>query len=175
MRLGSVILKVATRTVAGTMWYFPLLKPYVDHVPVKEDLSDLAEQIKWCREHDEECKGIAKKAGELYAKYVAKEGLLDYLEVVLQGVSRRFVNAPDWWSPETTSVPPPSLKRPSCKCFKGEDDDVYCARCQAIHEGEEREKDEARRAKDEKMRSSQGNKDRIRERMREKAAKRAKT
>ena len=27
------------------MWYFPLLKPFEDHVPVKADLSDLAEQI----------------------------------------------------------------------------------------------------------------------------------
>ena len=35
MRLGSVILKVAPRQVADRMWYFPLLKPYVDHVPVK--------------------------------------------------------------------------------------------------------------------------------------------
>ena len=41
MRLGSVILKVLPRQVADTMWYFPLLKPYVDHVPVKADLSDL--------------------------------------------------------------------------------------------------------------------------------------
>lgn len=27
------------------MWYFPLLRPYVDHVPVKADLSDLDEKI----------------------------------------------------------------------------------------------------------------------------------
>jgi len=37
MRLGSVILKVAPRQVADTMWYFPILKPYEDHVPVCYD------------------------------------------------------------------------------------------------------------------------------------------
>ncbi|KAL3792721.1 hypothetical protein ACHAW5_005826 [Stephanodiscus triporus] len=47
VRLGSVILKIASRQVADTIWYFPLLQPYVDHVPVKSDLSDLEEKIRW--------------------------------------------------------------------------------------------------------------------------------
>ncbi len=49
MNLGSVILKVTSKCVADQMWYFPLLKPYVDHVPVKDDLSDLGEVLEWCR------------------------------------------------------------------------------------------------------------------------------
>ena len=53
MRLGSVILKVAPRQVADRMWYFDLLEPYVDHVPVKADLSDLEDQIRWCRKNDD--------------------------------------------------------------------------------------------------------------------------
>ncbi len=48
------------------MWYFPVLKPWVDHVPVKADLSDLAEKIRWCRENDVECRKIAKNVSELY-------------------------------------------------------------------------------------------------------------
>ena len=56
MRLGSVILKVAPRQVADRMWYFDLLEPYVDHVPVKADLSDLEDQIRWCRNNDEKVK-----------------------------------------------------------------------------------------------------------------------
>ena len=62
MRLGSVIIKVAPRQVADTMWYFPLLKPYVDHVPVKADLSDLEEKIRWCRENDDKCRKIGENA-----------------------------------------------------------------------------------------------------------------
>ena len=45
MQLGSVILKVESQCVADEMWYFPLLKPYYDHVPVKANLSDLKDRI----------------------------------------------------------------------------------------------------------------------------------
>lgn len=37
--------QVESQCVADQMWYFPLLRPYVDHVPVKADLSDLEEKI----------------------------------------------------------------------------------------------------------------------------------
>ena len=46
MQLGSVILKVDSQCVADGMWYFPLLRPYYDHVPVKADLSDLREKLR---------------------------------------------------------------------------------------------------------------------------------
>ena len=172
MRLGSVILKVESRQVADTMWYFPLLKPYVDHVPVKEDLSDLETQIRWCREHDEECKKIAANALSLYSQYVARDGLLDYLEVVLNEVAKRFTPAPKWWQAETTDVSPPALRRPTCKCFKGngEEEGVYCARCQSIFDEEEDVRAREQKEKEEKMKNQMGNKDRMRERMREKMA-----
>jgi hypothetical protein len=35
MQMGSVILKCDSMCVADQMWYFPLLRPYYDHVPVK--------------------------------------------------------------------------------------------------------------------------------------------
>lgn len=83
MVLGSVILKVESQCVADQLWYFPLLKPYFDHVPVKADLSDLAAQIEWCRSHDEECKQIARRAREIHDRFLAKEGILDYMQVCL--------------------------------------------------------------------------------------------
>lgn len=63
--------------------YFPLLKPFYDHVPVKADLSDLKEKIEWCREHDAECKIIAENAKKVYDRYISKEGILDYMQVLL--------------------------------------------------------------------------------------------
>jgi hypothetical protein len=81
MVLGSVILKVDSRCVADQLWYFPLLEPYYDHVPVKADLSDLAEQIEWCRTHDEECKLIASRARMIHDRFLSKEGILDYMQV----------------------------------------------------------------------------------------------
>jgi hypothetical protein len=81
MCLGSVILKVDSLCVADEMWYFPLLRPYVDHVPVKADLSDLAEKIEWCRQHDDQCREIARTARLLHDRYISREGILDYLQV----------------------------------------------------------------------------------------------
>ena len=45
MRLGSVILKVESSCVADQLWFFPLLRPYVDHVPVRADLSETSRDI----------------------------------------------------------------------------------------------------------------------------------
>ena len=64
--------QVAPRQVADTMWYFPLLQPYVDHVPVKADLSDLEEKIRWCRQNDDKCRQIGENAKIFYEKYVAR-------------------------------------------------------------------------------------------------------
>jgi Glycosyl transferase family 90 len=93
MRLGSVILKVQSHQVADQLWYFPLLKPYQDHIPVKADLSDLAEKIEWCREHDEECRQIVENCQQIYTKYVARDGLLDYVQVCLKHVAAHQADA----------------------------------------------------------------------------------
>ena len=74
MCLGSVILKVDSLCVADEMWYFPLLRPYHDHVPVKADFSDLAEQIEWCRANDDKCQEIAQNARRLYDRYISRDG-----------------------------------------------------------------------------------------------------
>ena len=49
MELGSgcVVLLVESE---WKLWYSNMLIPYKHYVPVKSDLSDLIEQIKWCRE-----------------------------------------------------------------------------------------------------------------------------
>lgn len=72
MQLGSVILKVESQCVADQMWYFPLLRPYYDHIPVKADLSDLREVLEWCHTHDQECQKIARQAKEVYGMYSYK-------------------------------------------------------------------------------------------------------
>ena len=91
MLLGSVILKVDSLCVADQMWYFPLLKPYVDHVPVRADLSDLQQQIEWCRQHDEECRGIAENAKQqqLAQRFITREAVLDYMQLVFEEISNR--------------------------------------------------------------------------------------
>ena len=143
MRLGAVILKVDARQVADTMWYFPLLEPYVDHVPVKADLSDLEEKIAWCRAHDEECKQIAANCLEKYNKFVARDGLLDYIEMMTKSIARRQVDAPAWYDPPPGEKPPPNLAPPTHKCMKKQD--RFCFRCEQELE-EERKAEKERKA-----------------------------
>lgn len=108
MQLGSVILKVESTCVADKMWYFPLLRPFVDHVPVKADLSDLEEKIAWCRDHDTECREIVSNARQLYDQYISREGILDYMQAIFVNISKRFLPDPEW-----STVCPSSRPRPT--------------------------------------------------------------
>lgn len=171
MRLGSVILKVEPRQVADRMWYFPLLKPYVDHVPVKPDLSDLEEKIKWCREHDDECRKIGENAKVFYEKYVAKSALLDYVEMCCKHIAKRYVDPPGWWDPPPAEQPPPKLRKPDTKCFvdRQTDQQRYCTRCQEDLDAEKKEKEQAQAEKKNVKESAAAKRKRMKDRMRLKA------
>lgn len=69
------------------LWFSHLLEPYVHYVPIKQDLSDLIEQIKWCIANDSECKKIASNALEFYKKYLEKDGVFDYMQKILNTIS----------------------------------------------------------------------------------------
>lgn len=171
MRLGSVILKVAPRQVADRMWYFPLLKPYHDHVPVKADLSDLEEKIRWCRENDATCKEIGQNAIKFYEKYVAKEALIDYVEMVCKNVAARYMPPPDWWTPPPQEELPPKLRRPDVPCFEDKQSGQarMCVRCQEDEEKEAQfEADDTAKATAMKS-DKKSNKAKLRERMRKRA------
>lgn len=77
---GSVVIAVASR---WTLWFTHMLVPYKHFVPVKEDMSDLLSQIKWCRENDEACRQIAINAREFYDTILQKRGVLDFLQHTL--------------------------------------------------------------------------------------------
>lgn len=89
MRLNSVILKVASTCAADQMWYFPMLRPYYDHIPVKSDLSDIVEKIEWCRAHDMECQQIALNARALFDRYISRDGIMDYMQTVFAEIGKR--------------------------------------------------------------------------------------
>ena len=126
MRLGSVILKVESRCVADRTWYMPLLRPWVDHVPVRADLSDLLDKVRWCRAHDEACKKIAREARRLWDAYLDRDGVLDYLALTLNKVSESAVRPPAWLGDaDVRSRAPPALGAPRADCVDG----APCARC----------------------------------------------
>jgi len=80
MSMGCCILLVDSKY---ELWFKSMIKPMVHYVPIKSDLSDLIEQIKWCRENDTKVEEIAKNAKEFYIKYLQKDGILDYLQKIL--------------------------------------------------------------------------------------------
>lgn len=85
MSMGCVILLVESKY---RMWFRKYLVEYEHYVPVKEDLSDLLDQIRWCRQHDEECKKIAGNARAFYNQYLSKNGILDYMQLLLSNIKR---------------------------------------------------------------------------------------
>lgn len=80
MSMGSTILLADS---PYRIWFRSMLKPMVHYVPVKADLSDLVEKIKWCRANDKACKKIAKTAKKFYLKYLQKDGVLDYMQKLI--------------------------------------------------------------------------------------------
>ena len=62
------------------IWYSDMLFPYEHYVPVKSDLSDLVDRIKWCRENDKQCQKIVQNAKDFYNKYLSKKSILDYMQ-----------------------------------------------------------------------------------------------
>lgn len=62
MLLGLCILKVET---PWRQWFYDRIAPWEHFVPVRADLSDLAERIEWCFLHDDAAAGIAAAAQRL--------------------------------------------------------------------------------------------------------------
>lgn len=80
LSMGSTILLVQSDY---ELWFYKLLKPFEHFVPVKKDLSDLIDKIKWCRDNDAKCRQIADNAKMFFYKYLTKNGIFDYLQNLL--------------------------------------------------------------------------------------------
>ena len=85
LNMESAILMVESE---WKLWYSNLLKPFVHYIPIKNDLSDLLEKIRWCRKNDFKCKEIAHNAKLFYNKYLQKNGVLDYLQKLLIDIKK---------------------------------------------------------------------------------------
>ena len=85
LAMGSVVLLQQSK---WKIWYSYKLNPYEHYVPVNEDLSNLIDQIKWCRNNDEKCKEIAKNGRKFYEKYLQKDGIFDFMQTQLVNVKK---------------------------------------------------------------------------------------
>jgi hypothetical protein len=89
LNMGSVVLLVDS---PWKLWYSNLLIPYKHYVPVKQDLSDLISQIKWCRENDDKCREIVKNAQDFFDTYLQKDGILDFMQKMLVDLKNTMGN-----------------------------------------------------------------------------------
>lgn len=75
---------------AFVQWYSGALKPWVHYVPVREDLSDLEQQVVWARGNDAQARQIAE-AGSAFAKaHFDRATSFDYLQRLLLAYNRRL-------------------------------------------------------------------------------------
>jgi len=85
MRMHSVILLVNS---PYTLWFQDKMIEYEHFVPIKDNLSDLESQIKWCRDNEDKCEVIANKAFEFYDRYLTKKGTYEYFENLISQLSK---------------------------------------------------------------------------------------
>ena len=99
---GSCILKVESR-YGYRLWFWKKLKPAVidglgkltnireaNYIPVNKDMSDLVEKIRWCKNHDDECKAIGENAKKLYDKIITKKMITGYVAFLINKISDKY-------------------------------------------------------------------------------------
>jgi len=64
LHLGCCVLKVDSQ-FGYRQWYYDRIKPWEHYVPVKADMSDLAEKLGWARSNDAEAEQIAQNGQSL--------------------------------------------------------------------------------------------------------------
>ncbi len=66
-------------------WFYRGLKPYVHYLPVRNDMSDLPEKIKWAESHESEVLGMIQNGQNFARNHLTYEDGYRYLYLVLNG------------------------------------------------------------------------------------------
>lgn len=93
------------------LWYSHLLIPYEHFIPIKADLSNLYEQIDWCKNNDDACEMIASNALEFAETYLEKNGMFDYTQKILTELKcfMKYTPAPSSCFPIYPTLPIPDV------------------------------------------------------------------
>lgn len=86
MQMNCVILYVKpTRQVeCPDVWFSHLLKEGENYVAVQPDLSDLREQLEWCRSNDAACRAMAQRNLAFAAEHLREQGLVRRIRCCLE-------------------------------------------------------------------------------------------
>ncbi|KAK2579229.1 hypothetical protein KPH14_008198 [Odynerus spinipes] len=93
-------------------FFYKDLKPEVHYVPVKRNLSDLVEKIKWAKDNDEIALRISKTARQFTRDNLLPQHIFCYYSVLLQEWSKRLVSKVNVLDNMEEVLQP----KQSCKC-----------------------------------------------------------
>lgn len=85
MHLGCCVLKVESQ-FGYRQWYYDQLKPGIHFVPVKPDMSDLAEKLAWARDNPKEAETIAKAGQALVRSMTLESETKRAVEIITQAI-----------------------------------------------------------------------------------------
>jgi hypothetical protein len=86
MLTGSLILRVTSQY---TSWVDHLIQHKVHYIPVKADLSDLLDVIRWCKKNDNKCEEIARNGMEFARSILSKKYIQSYLQNMMWSLSEK--------------------------------------------------------------------------------------
>ena len=84
MLTGSLILRVTSQY---TSWVDHMMQHKVHFIPVKADLSDLLDVIRWCRQNEDKCREIANNGMEFARSILSKKYIQSYFQNELWSLS----------------------------------------------------------------------------------------
>ena len=86
MLTGSLILRVTSQY---TSWVDHMIQHKVHYIPVKADLSDLLDVIRWCKKNDNKCEEIARNGMEFARSILSKKYIQSYLQNMMWSLSEK--------------------------------------------------------------------------------------
>lgn len=104
---GMVILLLET---VCHEFFLPLLKPWVHYIPVRYDLEDLVEKIKWAKDNDEAARKIGVNAAEFARTMLSKAAWRSYFKQAIKTYAGLMI-----YEPVKRPNAQKFIKAPSCK------------------------------------------------------------
>jgi hypothetical protein len=78
---GSLTMKQESNEI---QYFYSALKPYVHYLPIRNDMSDVVEKVRWAKEHDAECEQMAVNARQFALQHLMPEPIYAYFYAVLK-------------------------------------------------------------------------------------------
>ena len=87
LKSGSVVLLVESE---WDLWYFHKLKAWEHYIPVKKDLSDLIDKIKWCKKNDDKVYDITTRAAKFINDIMSVETHFKHVNNILKNIRNTY-------------------------------------------------------------------------------------